>query len=131
MWDLRFKNPLDDAESLIHDENYNLQEIGYKTKYYNNIQGQYIGLIKIQGSKLSKILDFYKSLDKSILYDGNSFKNMYMTTFIQLLINKNWSVKSVPIFSGWLEFDSINDLNLYNKLYRKNKLKTFININLK
>ncbi|MDR1561008.1 MAG: phosphocholine cytidylyltransferase family protein, partial [Holosporaceae bacterium] len=46
LWSLRMDDPLQDAESLILDENENILEIGKKVHSYDKIQGQYIGLIK-------------------------------------------------------------------------------------
>ena len=46
-WKARYKNPLNDAESFKIDKQKNLIEIGQKEKNIKNIQGQYMGLIKI------------------------------------------------------------------------------------
>ena len=40
---MRFKNPLDDAETFKINKKKNIIEIGKKTKSYSNIQGQYMG----------------------------------------------------------------------------------------
>ena len=39
---------------------------------------------------------------------------MYMTSFLQLLINEGWKIKAVKVKNQWLEFDSFNDLNIYS-----------------
>lgn len=124
-WKLRFKNPLSDAESLILDKKNFLKEVGKKTNNYKNINGQYTGLIKVKGRVINKLIKFYQKLDKKKFYDGNNFQNMYLTTFIQLLINNNIKIKAVIVKNGWLEVDSIKDLNLYKKLYFKNTLDKF------
>ena len=41
---------------------------------------------------------------------------MYMTTLLQLIINNLSPVKAVLINGGWLEFDTINDLESYKGL---------------
>lgn len=125
IWKLRFENPLTDAETLIINENGFIKELGNKTNNYGKIQGQYIGLIKIDKSKLLDIVKFYENLKKNNIED---FENMYMTSFLQKLINKDWKVKPVFVNNGWLEFDTLKDLELYNSLYRQNKLKNFINL---
>ena len=33
---------------------------------------------------------------------------MFMTDFLNFLINKNWFVKVIFTKNGWLEFDNIN-----------------------
>jgi NDP-sugar pyrophosphorylase family protein len=50
---------------------------------------------------------------------------MYMTSFLQILINKGWNIKAVEVNSGWLEIDSTDDLNAYEALYQRNQLDPF------
>jgi choline kinase len=115
LWRLRMENPLDDAESLVLDDSGNIIEIGRKTKEYAHIQGQYIGLFKISAAALAKVRALYHSMDKSLRYDGKDFENMYMTSFIQEIAKRLMPVKAVPIDGGWLEIDSIEDLNAYTE----------------
>jgi choline kinase len=111
LWSLRMEDPLQDAESLILDQDGNILELGKKVSSYDKIQGQYIGLFKFSKRILPKIAEFYKkiSCEKNI-------SNMYMTDFLQKLINFGFNVKSVPIHGNWLEIDSISDLNAYDGL---------------
>ena len=127
IWKLRFDNPLDDAETLVISKNGFVKELGNKTDNYENIQGQYIGLTKIDKTKLIDIINFYDYLEKKS-NNVESFVNMYMTTFLQELINNNWKVKPVFVNNGWLEFDSLKDLKLYQSLYQDGKLRQFINL---
>ena len=109
------ENPLDDAETLRIDMNSNIYEIGRKTNSLDEIEGQFISLIKVSKEILPKILDFYYGLDTKGNYDGIGFDNMFMTTFLQLLINAGYLVRAVKINGGWLEIDTIADLNAYNR----------------
>lgn len=111
LWAKRMDNPLDDAETLkIKDGK--IIEIGKKPYNFYEIEGQYIGLIKISKKILSKVIEFYENLDKKILYDGSDFRNMYLTSFIQMMINNSFDVKPVFIEGGWIEIDSPEDLNI-------------------
>ena len=58
-WKIRFEDPLEDAESLKIDSYGNISEIGQKTDNVKDIQGQFIGLIKIQGEGLEIIKSFF------------------------------------------------------------------------
>ena len=80
-WDLRFSDPLSDAETLIMDSNGYVTELGKKPDSFKFIQGQYTGLVKVREDKISKFVDFYKLLDRNEAYDGKDFSNMYMTSF--------------------------------------------------
>tara|TARA_A100001234_G_C12628230_1_gene387064 strand:- start:1254 stop:1994 length:741 start_codon:yes stop_codon:yes gene_type:complete len=111
LWLKRMDNPLHDAETL-KIKNGKIVEIGKKPRNYNDIQGQYVGLIKISKNIIEEVKQFYESLDKNIKYDGQNFENMYMTSFIQKIIDNLISVKPVFIDGGWVEIDSVNDLNV-------------------
>lgn len=113
LWKLRMDNPLDDAESLKLDGQNNVIELGKKTTNYSDISGQYIGLIKIRKGAWRKVIDFYSSLDPKSLYDGKDLNNMFMTSFLQNIIDQVMPVKAVMIDGGWLEIDSLSDLNAY------------------
>lgn len=133
-WSLRFENPLDDAESLIIDNSKHISEIGQKTDKSENIQAQYIGLMKFSGEGLSKIKKMYenfKELSKTGPNPVNHdlpFEKSYFTDFLQALINRGCKLKSVPIKGGWLELDSINDYELYLKMYENHELKSLISL---
>jgi hypothetical protein len=64
-------------------------------------------------------------MDRERLYDGRSFETMFMTSFLQFLIDSAWRVKAVPVNGGWLELDTVGDLNLYEDMLRKGTLKEF------
>ena len=115
LWKLRMNDPLTDAETMKIDDSCNILELGKKPKSYEEINGQYIGLLKISDSILKKIRNFYHELDRSKYYDGKDFNNMYMTSLIQLIINSISKVKADIINGGWLEFDNQKDLIKYEK----------------
>lgn len=114
LWSLRMQNPLSDLETLKIKEN-KIIEIGKKPKGYNNIEGQYIGLIKISKEIINKVIKYYEDLDKTRLYDGKDYDNMYMTSFIQMVIENLMDVSPVYTNGGWIEIDSIDDLDAYNR----------------
>ena len=114
-WRARNENPLDDAETL-KIKNGNIIEIGKKAHTYNDIEGQYIGLIKISKKILNKVVKFYDILDRGASYDGKNFDNMYMTSFIQMIINNLLNVKPTFINGGWIEIDSLDDLKNLEKI---------------
>lgn len=116
LWSLRLSNPLDDAETLVLNDNNYIVELGKKPVNYDKIHGQYTGLIKVNANKIGDFISFYEGLNRQGKYDGQSFENMYMTSFIQLLINNGWGVKAAIVNDGWLEIDSVEDLELYQSL---------------
>lgn len=110
LWRNRMEDPLSDVETMKLDSQRNIRELGKKPTSLKDIEGQYMGLIKISHSALKKVREFYHSLDRNAVYDGKNFENMYMTSFIQLIIDRLMAVKAVHIQGGWLEIDSVDDL---------------------
>lgn len=110
LWYHRMEDPLKDAETMIFDNEGFIKELGKKTSSYKDVQGQYIGLIKISGRIIKRVKEFYHNLDKTILYDGKDYQNMYMTSFLQCLIDKGFKLKPLFIQGGWLEIDTTEDL---------------------
>ena len=133
-WDIRFDNPLDDAESLILDSENNIKNIGQKTVTLEEIQGQYIGLMMFKGNSTKIIKKFYEKMKelskmgKNPLNSNLPFELSYMTDFLQGLVNEKYKLKAILIKNGWLELDSMQDYEIYNKLYQEGKISSFLNI---
>lgn len=125
LWELRMEDPLKDAETLKVIEEDKIVELGKKPVSFSDIQGQYIGLYKVRADQLSKFTDFWKLLDREAFYDGKDFDNMYMTSYLQCLIDMGWDARAVFTDNGWLEIDTVDDYNLYNDLILSKKLAPF------
>lgn len=128
LWSLRNDNPLEDAETYKEDIDLNILEVGKKPKSLEEIQGQYTGLIKVTPNGIETILNHYQKLDKNKIYDGKDFPNMYMTSFLQSLIDTNINIKAVHVEHGWLEIDTVSDLELYTDLAQQHKLSPLFSI---
>lgn len=133
-WKIRFDNPLEDAESLILDENGYIKNIGQKVKNADQIQGQYIGLMKFEKKGLENLIKFYKNIkkisndSKNPLNDSLPFEKSYMTDLLQGMINNGYNLKALKIRGGWLELDSFNDYEVYQKMYHDGTLRKLISI---
>lgn len=134
-WDVRFSDPLKDAESLKMDSMKNILEIGQNINSINEIEGQYIGLMKFQGKSLKFIKKFYEKTKEQARKSGKNplnpripFRKSYMTDFIQGLINAGCKIKAVSIINGWLELDNNDDYKIYNKMYQEGNLSDFIKL---
>jgi len=132
LWNVRFKNPLDDAESLVLDKNELILELGQKVESIDDIQGQFIGLMKFQNNGIIDIINFYKKMkimaNSSInpLNPNLPFEKSFMTDFLQGLIRNNHKLNAIMIKNGWLEIDSLKDYNLYKKMYDDKSLNKLI-----
>jgi choline kinase len=110
LWRQRMEDPLMDAETMKLDDRGRILELGKKPTSLLEIHGQYIGLMKISKRGLGVVREFYRGLDRTLTYDGATFEMMYMTTFIQKIIDEVMPVRAVLIQGGWLEVDCPSDL---------------------
>ena len=125
LWSLRLDDPLSDAETLVVNDTGHVVELGKKPLNYDRINGQYTGLIKVRSDRVSALVSFYDDLDRTALYDGKIFDNMYMTSFLQALIDAGWPVEAAFVENGWLEVDSVEDLTTYQEMAKDGSLQNF------
>ena len=137
-WEVRFDDPLSDAESLTMDSDGNITSIGQKVEDISKIQGQYIGLMKFQGNGLMNLIEFYDEVKEkasktgiNLLNPEIAFEKSYMTDFLQAAISKGMKIKSIIVENGWLEVDSINDYKLYQKMISNGSMNRFFSFNEK
>jgi choline kinase len=117
-WSSRFGNPLDDAESLILDENNLIVDIGRKNVSSHEIQGQYIGLIKFSARGILQLKDTFQSALKRGEILGRSPESAYMTDLLQLMINEGKNIHAVKTSDCWVEIDTTSDFCSENTLTR-------------
>lgn len=127
-WATRMEDPLKDAETLKLVDSDRIVELGKKPKSYDDIQGQYIGLIKISGKDVKAFKKIWHEMDRNAFYDGKNFDNMYMTSFLQYLIDSGWDARAAFTKNGWLEVDTSDDLQLYERMQEEGRLDTFYRI---
>jgi choline kinase len=127
-WQLRMDDPLEDAESFKLNVDGYITELGRQPESLGSIQGQYIGLMKFSAELTSELNAIYSEMDRSKLYDGKDFNNMYMTSFIQYLIDAGHRVRGVPIDNGWLEVDTAEDLEMYREMMLQSRLGQYCDL---
>jgi L-glutamine-phosphate cytidylyltransferase len=133
-WNMRFQNPLDDAESLLLDDNGFLTDIGQSVTSYEQIQGQYIGLMKFQNDGVTFLKDFYNKCKNESILSVNplnpnlDFEKSYMTDLLRSMVINGSKIKSIPIHNGWLELDTFDDFKLYEKKFHENTLDDIFSV---
>lgn len=127
-WELRMEDPLVDAETLKLDAQGNLTELGKKPRCYDEIQGQYMGLIKIRADRVAAFREAYRQMDRDGTFDGQDFDNMYMTSFLQHLIDTGWELRAALVDNGWLEVDSVEDIETYQAMEAEGRLAPFMRL---
>ncbi len=116
LWDMRFDNPLDDAETFKLDSLSCLKEIGRKPNTIKECEGQFIGLIKISRNGWS-------IMNKHISVIKEKIKKIDTTSLLNFLILKKVKIRAIPISDKWGEVDTLNDYKLYKKLLTQNYFK--------
>lgn len=125
LWALRLEDPLEDAETLRLSPEGDVLELGKKPVSLDEIEGQYMGLIKVSASFAPRLVEAHARLDPGALHDGKDLANMYMTSFLQHLIDGGQALRAVPVDGGWLEVDSDRDLAIYAGLAERGELAAF------
>ena len=128
LWETRMDDPLSDAETLkLADEN-RIVELGKKPRTLDEIQGQYMGLIKVRSDSVEAFRAQWHGLDRHGSYDGKDFDNMYMTSFIQHLIDTGSDVRAAFTDNGWIEIDTLEDLARYEQMQQAGELAQFVRL---
>lgn len=119
----RTEHPISEAENVHYDNNNNIYNIGkdiYKPDKDNFNIGEFMGLLKISKNIISEFVKEFEELQNNILptepfQNAKTFKNAYLTDFIQYLIDKKYNIKCCLNTKGWSEIDTVQDLENLKK----------------
>lgn len=108
LWSARFEDPLSDAETfkLRGDQ---VIEIGNRAESIEEIDGQYMGLVKYTPTGWRQIRDYLEGLS------APKRDKLDMTALLQGLIEADVPVHGTPIADRWYEVDSMQDLFAYRR----------------
>ena len=112
-WKLRLPDPLDDVESFAVNDNGCISSIGQKVKSLNQIEAQYIGLMRFKGAGLDALNDHLDRLNST-----NGFDKMYMTDLLMAMIKSGVCLTPSYHKNDWLEIDCVDDHTLAEKILR-------------
>ena len=102
---VRFDDPKDDAETFKVDNQQFLTEIGGAVTELDEVDGQYMGLIKFTPNGWKTFSNFWKEIEES------DFSNVQVTQVLrQLVAKKSGYVKAIPYEGEWGELDLESDL---------------------
>jgi len=109
-WRARNENPLNDAETLKLNSDGSILEIGQKAKSLDEIQGQYMGLIKFSSQGITVLKNVFHNNHVTDYLRGKPIEKAYMTDLLQAMIDLGYRVDAVPVHGGWVEVDTVDDL---------------------
>jgi choline kinase len=111
LWTRRFADPLSDAETFRIDGAGRLLEIGGKTADIEDIQGQYMGLLKFTPQAWTRIEELLSSLEPVVR------DKLDMTGLIRRLLAGGALAISTHATEGqWGEIDNAGDVALYQAM---------------
>ncbi|MBF0587958.1 MAG: phosphocholine cytidylyltransferase family protein [Magnetococcales bacterium] len=104
LWQSRFEDPLDDAETFKMDAQGRLLEIGQKPKNVDEVQGQYMGLLRFTPQGWRTVEDYLNRQDSA------TRDKLDMTGLLNRLLLQGVEIQAVPIQERWYEVDQETDL---------------------
>ena len=118
LWTRRFSDPLSDAETFRIDGSGELQEIGGKTAKIEDIEGQYMGLLKFTPAAWLAVEALMASLDQP------TRDRLDMTGMLRrLLAGKVIPIATFGTDGQWGEIDNPGDVALYQTMIRDGNLE--------
>lgn len=107
LWSDRFADPLSDAETFKRDCDGYLTEIGHRPASVADVEGQYMGLIKMTPRGWADVETAMCGLTP------DRVERLDMTSLLSLLLGNGVQIATVAQCGQWGECDSAADLALY------------------
>jgi len=115
LWTQRFGDPLLDAETFRLTPAHTLAEIGNKPKSVDEVQGQYMGLLRFTPTGWDEVVRIRSTLS------AEQCDRMHMTGTLQKVIEAGRiPIAAVPYTGEWGEVDSAEDLAGYQATETEN-----------
>lgn len=106
LWEARFANPLDDAETFVADADGRLREIGRRAASLDEIRGQFMGLVKFTPAG-------FAIAERHVASLGPAADRLDMTSLLRGLSERGVAVQARSVDEFWFEVDNSDDARLY------------------
>ena len=116
LWLMRFEDPLLDAETF-RMEGDRVVEIGNRASSIEEIEGQYMGLVKYTPKGWTQVAEYLNN------FSQDELDKLDMTTLLQGIIDSGVVVNTVPIQDKWFEVDSETDLRSYESNFKTSPIR--------
>lgn len=117
LWARRFTDPLIDAETFRVSGTGDLLDIGEKTTRIEEVEGQYMGLLKFTPPAWDIVEALIREIEPTIR------NRMDMTGLLRrLIVADALAIKTFGAHGQWGEIDSAEDLALYERMTERGEL---------
>ena len=116
LWSMRFDDPLSDAETF-RLEGDRVVEIGNHASSIEEIEGQYMGLVKYTPKGWAQVAEYFRK------FSQDELDKLDMTSLLQGIIHSGVIVNTVPIKDKWFEVDSETDLRSYELNFKTSPIR--------
>lgn len=116
LWSMRFADPRDDAETFRLAPDGALEEIGARPETVEEVQGQYMGLLRFTPQSWDAAQTVLGGLS------GRQVDELDMTSLLQALVRAGQRIDTVPCHEPWCEVDSPRDLAVCEEIVRQGRL---------
>jgi len=110
LWEVRFRDPLSDAETFRLDDSGRLLDIGTRPRNLDEVQGQYMGLLRFTPRGWQWVEEALAGVE-ALQRD-----KLDMTSLLRMLLARGHPIAAVPVQEPWYEVDSQTDLELYQAM---------------
>ena len=111
-WTTRFGDPLLDAETFRLTPDGTLTEIGSRPKTTHEIQGQFMGLLRISPKGWAELVRIREGLSQK------QRDETHITETLQMVVKANrLTISAIPYNGSWGEIDSESDLKNFANNY--------------
>lgn len=109
LWEKRMGNPLEDLETFRTDSAGRLLEIGRRPESREEIQGQFMGLLRFTPESWGWVEETIRQpLPKPVA-------KLDMTTLLESMIQRGYPIQTISTSELWLECDSEQDIEVYER----------------
>lgn len=108
LWSARSDDPLSDAESFRQQAG-QLLDIGERVASREEIEGQYMGLLKFTPEGWSQVRALLSGMSDP------QIDKLDMTSLLRALLQAGTAITTVAIRGGWVEVDNQTDIALYEQ----------------
>jgi choline kinase len=109
-WNERSSSPLNDLETFAYTSNNQLIDIGSRANSFDQIMGQFIGVVYLSETGIKKVSSIIKRSENDRVINRRHINAAFMTDLLMELINGGEFIEVIPFSDPWIEIDTVLDL---------------------